>query len=210
MKEINYNELLNLFVSNREIDRINRPYFLQPFKQKDYYYATDAHAAIQLPASIVTLDYEERAQPKNIADLFEIKGTSEGEIDTIKLSNQLKPRTIDETEECELKCLDCNGEGTQECDMGYEHTCPECDGKGDYVSSRKTGKKIPNKKTPFQLNGTAFQYQNLKKLVDAAEILGKKKVKMFSTGKNKQVNFEIDYIKIIIMPLMDASGAIKM
>lgn len=194
---MNYKELLELFVSKDD----TREWLLQPFKQKDYYYATDAIVAVRLPVSIAKFDYKEQEKPKNIAELFEEQGTFKAEINIRKLDNQLKPNIIEETKEEKVKCYRCNGEGEAECEeCGGIGTCCDCEGEGRYIANVKTGKVIPDIKTPFKIKGKVFQYRNLKKLVDAAEILGKKKAKMYF--KEKQAIFEVGDIKILMMPVI--------
>lgn len=210
--EINYDQVFQLFISNDEL----RPLMCHPYKQGGKYYATDAHSMIILPIEKANLDYPEQDKP--ISDAVVPKETTCNiEIKISDLEAKLIPEIIDEIieEEKEDKCEECDGDG--EVEFEYDATsknkwqsftmeadCPICEGAGTITETIKkpTGKKIPNPAKKYKMFEVGFMYEQLKRLIDACNLLGVETItKTYGTPTNANI-FKCGDAVILIMPAM--------
>ena len=53
------------------------------------------------------------------------------------LNNIVEKEDDEEETYCEGECPDCQGYGYQECDLGHEHDCEECNGTGKIQVTEK-------------------------------------------------------------------------
>ena len=107
-----------------------RPYLSHPFSLGEFTYATDGRVAVRI-SRIETVEENEQA-PDTILKVFS---------DNLRALDQSisvpKPPQVDEVrcKACRTTgkvtlCQTCAGEGYQECDLGHEHDCEDCDGNG--------------------------------------------------------------------------------
>lgn len=197
--QTDYEKLFKLFVGTDEM----RTDMQTPFKQDGKYFATDAYSIIYIPIDKVELSYPEQDRPKASAVIVKETNCNIG-IKIADIDRQLVPTIIDETigEETEKECKNCDGDGVVECDMEHEHDCPDCYGGGKIITEiqKPTGKKIPMGHKLFRMDGVGFQYTQLRRLIDACNLMGVETItKVFGTSSRGNI-FECGEAKIMVMP----------
>ena len=198
--EINYKKAFELFIGKDQF----RPMMHQPFKQQGFYFATDGMGLIYVPTTEVELNYQEQDKPSCFLILPK-KEDLKIEINVNDIEARFTVELIDEivVKTKEVKCKECDGDGSVECDLGHDHECSECDGTGEIESEIKeaTGNKIPNPDKPFIMFGVAFAYWQLKRLIDTCKVLGVEQI-IKTNGSATQGNvFNLGKINVMIMPL---------
>jgi hypothetical protein len=211
--KVDYEKIFWLFAGEDESrEELNRP-----FKQEGMYYATDAHSLILLPVEKAELNFPEQYKPKAWAVVPQ-ESDCNVEINLADIERQLIPDLTDETitEEVRSKCTNSDCEkGVVECDMGHDHECPTCYGEGEIIESieKPTGKKKVREEKLFKMLGVGFQYKQLRRFVDACNLMGVKTVtKTFGTAWNKANLFKCGEATILIMPAIisgDEEGEFK-
>ena len=199
---IDYEGLLNMFCDKNHPKQI----FQQPFKQDGNYNATDAISAIYFPIeSELPFEYQDKINIASISPLLH----DPIEIDINKLEEKITSTTIlvDEYEEKEKQCNDCDGDGIQECDMGHEHDCPTCDGEGVIESKNPTGKKIPCETIIFRWMDIGFTRSQLIRLIKATNMLGEQKVYKVAGSPIKASLFKVGKANILISPCYIGEGS---
>lgn len=197
--EIDYKKLFQMFCGNDPY----RPVFHSPFKQQGRYFATDAHSMIFLPMDKAELDFKEVTELKATA-IIPKESNCNIEINVADIERQFIPNLIDDYEEC----IDCDGEGEQECDLGHMHDCDRCEGDGNV--KKHNGKKVPDQNTKFEMLGTAFTYKQLRRFLDAINLIGTKTVTKKFGEKRIGNYFEAGDFGLIIMPYkVDDSNELK-
>ncbi len=196
MEKLRLEQAMRIFVGNDVL----RPIFHKPYKQEGFYYATDAHALIRVVDSFI-LDFEFQEKP-NTKDVIKPSTHEPIEIDLVELEKHLDSVTPEVADTYE--CPDCNGYGTEECNLGHDHDCETCDGEGSreynpvrFVKDRYAKYKI--------WNGVIARNQ-LQKMFDACKILGIEKINKTAGEGNKQYKFETPEILFLIMPIMNTGN----
>lgn len=198
----------SLFVGTDEL----RPALLKPFKQNGFYFSTDAHSLIMAPENL-DLGYSEQQTP-DCLKVFPKDRNDPIEISIAHIEKILLEKTplIDET----IECSSCDGFGTEECNLGHDHDCEDCDGKGYFPTGN--GKKVHDKYArKYLLDGQHFQFTQLKRLIDACEILGFEDVNKVSGKDVKPLLLKKNDVTFLIMPtiidgedvIVDLSSAIE-
>jgi len=202
MKKKTAIELLEHFKGNFG----SRPNLNQPFTQKGYYYATDAHTLVQIPIGKVKakMPYEEQSEPKCGA----VVPTQKGKVpflvqDIVDAMASIKLKDELETLECDV----CSGMGDGECPCCHQDVeCEGCDGSGE-VDGEPTGRKIPESPhVCFRIMESHYYFDVLRKLVDAAKILGEDTVYRLAGEHNRAGLFKVGEAQVICMPMLLDSG----
>lgn len=175
-----------------------RDYLNSPLLKDGFYCATDAHSLIFVPESF-DLGFEKRDKPeflavvpKNLHEPFEIN-ISKIKKDVLATIPMI-PETID--------CDECEGCGTEECNLGHQHKCDECDGKGYF--DHPNGNEIPDNTVVCVIENVGnIAYLQLGRFLNACEILGIEKInKIAGEKENLPRLFESAEIKFAIMPCL--------
>lgn len=174
---MNYNfdekELFGLFVAKNSYNpRLNYPY-----RRDGYVYATDRHKLIRVKEDIVSGDYE-------VTDNMKLNVPTDNcdyiisDKDIEKLLSEIPQ--IEEMEEKEVKCPECDGTGEVDWEYrdkngnDYENCfeCPVCDGTGYVYSEVATGKMIHDPTATVKVGKSSIYYIHLKALLDAMRVIG--------------------------------------
>ena len=188
-------QVFELFTGNDYL----RPVMKTPFKRDGYYFATDAHSLVYMRDTI-DLGYAENLKAPNCLAVIPSERHEPILIDIFELEEEILGRTpiVDET----IDCYDCDGEGSEECNLGHSHNCNRCNGTGTVIA--KNPKKVLDPTTLYLLLGQCFLYPRLIKLIKACKILDCKTVnKVASTAKNRSAIFEDVNVTYLIMPNFD-------
>ncbi len=183
--------VLKIFVGDDPI----RPLLHSPIKQKDYLFATNAHALIGIK-NCMDLGYVEIDKTPNCLGVIPTERHEPIVFDISKIEKQILTLTpmVDET----VTCIDCSGEGKEECNLGHDHECERCDGKG-FVKKHPPN-KVTNPEAKYTLYETTYTADNLKRLIRACQFLDIKKINKVYGMPNRASLFEYENILILIMP----------
>lgn len=199
--EIDYEKVFQLFVDKGEGSRLE---MTKPFRRQGSYFATDGYSLITMPTEKAELNFQPQDSPK-AESVIPKDHNCNVEIKVADIERQLIPTMVDETitVETKNKCKnsDCE-DGYVECDMGHEHECPKCYGAGEIVTEteKPTGKQIPMGHKLFRMLQVGFQYTQLRRLVDACNLMGVETItKVFGTDKNGNL-FQCGDARILVMP----------
>ena len=180
---MNYNfdekKLFGLFVNENSY----KPMLNYPYRRDGYVYATDAHKLIRVKEDIVSGDYE-------VTDKMKLDIPIDNcdyiltDRDIEKLLSEIPQ--IEEKEEKEVKCPECDGTGEVDWEYrdkngkDYERSfeCPVCDGTGYVYSEVATGKLIPNPTTAVKVGKSSIYHIRLKSLLDAMRVVGVTEVRL--------------------------------
>lgn len=198
---VNYKKAFELFVGNDQL----RPEMHQAFKQGGYYFATDAMGLIYMPIEDAELNYKEQDKPPCIS-IIPKNAEMKKELNINDIEAKLIPELIDEMKVIEkiIKCTECDGDGSIECELGHCHECIDCDGKGEieFQIEEPTGNKIARPDKPFMIFNVAFAYWQLKRLIDTCKILGVEKItKVNGKGRGDNHVFSLGNVNVIISPI---------
>lgn len=194
--EINYEGIFKMFCKKTGYRRE----IMQPFTQNGKYYATDEISAISMPIG-GEMKLQEQAKPM-IESVIPKELHEPIEIDVAKFKEAIIKYAplVDEMKEEEHECRNCDGEGTQECNLGHDHDCEECNGNGIIESKNPTGNKIPDKKTVFFFMEAAMNFTELMRLIKASELLGVEKIYKIAGSDKKPFYFRVGKANILVMP----------
>jgi hypothetical protein len=103
--------------------------------------------------------------------------------------DQLK-RLTPPAEDVEDRCGQCNGHGTQHCDLGHKHACSECDGAGSKP-------RQPEIQFVGAL-GSVFSWLYFKKIIKAAELFGHE----FQYSHLQTHLFQFGEVQIVTTPII--------
>lgn len=167
-------KLFGLFVAD---DDMYRPILNNPYRRDGYVYASDGQKLIRVKEDIVSGDYE-------VTDNMKLNVPTDNcdyiisDKDIEKLLSEIPQ--IEEMEEKEVKCPECDGTG--EVDWEYRDKngkdyegcfeCPVCDGTGYVYSEVATGKMIPNTTITVKVDKNNIYYIHLKALLDVMRVVG--------------------------------------
>lgn len=198
--KIDYKKVFQLFVETRPGFTV----IYKPFRMKGTYFATDKYSLIALPVEKADLPFEYQNKPK-YENIFPKKYNCNVEISVADINRQLIPDMMDELHDdvtSKVECYKCGGEGETICNLGHWYECPLCKGEGSLIieTKRPTGKRIPNTDKVFTLLGVSFQYFQLRRLVDACNLMGVKKIIKVFKSKKKGNLFQCGDAEILIMP----------
>ncbi len=103
----------------------------QPWSAGEYTYAANGHIMVRVPRRD---DVPERSNVPLVQHIWD--GSLIGR-EKAKPLPKVPSLGVKSCETCEgsgrvVTCNHCAGEGVQECDMGHEHECEECDGDGEF------------------------------------------------------------------------------
>lgn len=194
----NNDAILKTYVSNDLL----RPALCVPFTWEGYEGATDGHTAIFIPAAessykrfgIDTYKFE---------TIFPERGV-ERHINVNDLRDKVASAPlVDETIEIKGKCTNCHGTGQYECDeCGQDAPCPECDGTGEGIEEKPTGKKIPHPLSPIDMNGAHFMLRLVSRLIATAEHFVVDEIVWTHEPRKLAPNeFLIGPARVIVMPM---------
>jgi hypothetical protein len=207
----NEKELLNLFVDEHDI----RPNFHEPFLNTKYeseVWATDGYSLLIVNHECLSGEYptQEITMPK----LMDKNCTTVITQDALRIALSECPQVDEEIRTGEYKkCKECGGRGEVEWEYfdnkdfchQRDFDCPCCDGSGysDEPITKKTGKKVPDKRACVLVDTMIAAVGQMSRLLKAMELLGVDEVRHTITSK-KDTNLFIvnDDIKILIMPYM--------
>lgn len=198
-QKIDYEKIFWLFAGDNKY----RPDMLQPFKRAGYYFSTDAYSMIIMQETLAELPFQKQERPE-AEKILPAEPMYEVEITVDDIDRQLVPDIIDEMEEeeKEVKCKDCGGDGSQECDLGHDHECDVCSGDGSYTDTieKPTGRKVADNNKNFRMLSVGFKYKELRRLVDACKMMGVERIKK-TNGTDRSGNFFVcGDVKILVMP----------
>lgn len=103
-----------------------------PFSRGDYSYATNGHIAVRVARRDDIAENEKAPKAENAfaraaTQLGDRNGASSiAMLPTAPTKSCMKCRGFGKI----VNCLECEGKGYRECDLGHEHDCEECDGDG--------------------------------------------------------------------------------
>lgn len=165
-----------------------------PFKQGEFYFATDGIALIQIPTSVIDMPIEANPIAPNAISVMPTDLHAPVLIDVSKLS-----RLIEEVVEMvpvQIECEICDGAGTIECNLGHEHDCEECSGRGTWDHDTK---KERDPDQVLVIDSVPLRVALLQRLIVAATALQVSTVsKIF--GKSERVClFSVGDARIILM-----------
>lgn len=197
-----YKTIFEMFCGQDEL----RLDFMTPFKQGDNYYATDGHALICVPCSIVKLDYKEQETP-NCKAVMPTDHTCSLPIPVKELRAKLTPVMVDEMKSKMEKCNECGGDGEVEYEYWtskktytMDADCPICEGEGSVGKDKPTGNKIPDPEAMYQIDGVLFGYEYLDRLIKVCELLDVDAAVKVAGAENKGNLFLCSDVKVLIMP----------
>jgi hypothetical protein len=193
-------QVFKMFVSTDEM----RTKLLQPFMQSGSYISTDGHSLIMIPVHKAELNYKEQADP----DVLKVmpKQNCDFTININQLEKNIIERSennIDEYDQPERECVQCNGEGFQECDLGHEHECGRCGGEGYYQPGKKTGKQKPAYNSAGTIGEGAFWWRELERFIKACRLLKIEDVRLLNVTKDKPALIQAGDFTFIVCPAME-------
>ena len=101
------------------------------------------------------------------------------------------------------ECNQCDGDGYQECDLGHEHDCEKCNGRGE-IKGDIIGDQFEYKKGEgdYFLSNGWFNPNYIFLLVKCSDILGELTIKLISGKEQNHAHiFQIgEDVTIIVMP----------
>lgn len=108
-----------------------RPHIAQPFTIGEYTYATNGVVAVRVPK--IDEVPENPNAPFNVTKLVDNALSAAGGV--LHGMPTVPPPNTEPCSHCKGEggftgCIDCHGNGYQECDLGHEHTCEKCSGNG--------------------------------------------------------------------------------
>jgi hypothetical protein len=154
-------------------------YMSTPWKVGEYAYSCDRYSAARIRVEKVPSVKEHKdGKPLSFPAFDSFKEFRVSELDEFINRGDL----VDEMDFSE--CQTC--EATGEVEWTFEHytkddNCPNCHGHGGF--SRKTGRMVPDQYRCVSIEGILFKMRFLKKLVDIAEFL---KIKTIKLGINNE------------------------
>ena len=200
-------KVFSLFCSTDEM----RPQLLKPFKNGNYTYATDGTIMVRCENERIDFEYENNETPPNAEKIVPEVNMSEildlDAIDWVSLMN------TDETigDGNDVECGHCDGQGSVEDNFLYkgkfydfEYECPVCDGSG-YEEEEKeipTGRKNFGAGDKIKLKNTFFVARKFYKIKMVKDIIGGDVELISYNGHDKAVVFKIQFLEIIIMPIL--------
>lgn len=197
----NIDELLLLFVSTDEM----RPKFMKPWREHDYVFASETHIIIRINGNLTETEYPAYDTPETNR-LFPA-GAPDGTVLFSDLEAVLAKAPMEDEmdgEDEEIKCEECDGEGTVTWDYktwSREFDCPACNGRG-YTGIRKakpTGRKIIDSRAGVMVGPLKFSAFLLGLLLEAMRYCGCGQAT--ATFGKKAARFSLsDDIDIIIAP----------
>jgi hypothetical protein len=187
-----------------------RPVFENPFVLGDKTYATDSYTLIRCDSSKIDFEFENKYEPPNAESVIPKINTSE--IINIDNIDWVSLMSADETisEENEVECGHCYGEGTYGDDFYYkgkrydfEYECPVCDGSG-YEEEEKqipTGKKIFPIDSVVRFKDLYFNASYFYRLKKVKDLLNQNiELISYSTNQNG-IMFRIGILEILLMQI---------
>lgn len=175
-KEIDFEGLFKLFTDKKSVA------LGIPFKHDDTYFSTDGKILLYIKDSDIHLSFKStEITPKAkyvIPDIFHEPVSVS--IENLKKGIEEKTPLIND----QRRCLTCDGDGEQECDLGHLHDCNDCGGRGYF---KKHDKFIPDESVNFKLFDTAISRTYLLKLIYIADFLGHDVIYKVSEHDNKIV-----------------------
>ena len=193
---INYDELLQLFVSTDQL----HPHFSHPNTQEGYVYATDGHHIMRVPSHLVTGDYPNEYKGRFISIWPNPERWLDDPIqyDPQSIQNAILeiPRLIVEEK---VDCDKCKGSGIIHCDCcGRDNDCNECDGDGIIATGKKEEIADPDYYIRFE-GVTNLNARFLHNLLRCAESTGQPIYLLTVCDKEVQI-FQTGEIEVGIMP----------
>ena len=192
-----YNKIFKLFVGNDDL----RPKMHHPFRYKDYWCATDAHAMVYIPVDIADVEHSE--ETINCSPFIPPQVTCHHVVNVADFKSKLIVELVPDETDCE----ECDGSGVVEYeydgkDISDTQTldCPLCNGHGTITNSKKL---VPNVYANFRYKGVVFSYRNLIKLVSACEEMGEETFTVIHLDARKASYFKVAELTILIMPVMN-------
>lgn len=151
-----------------------------------------------------TIKFVRRTTPDALDVIDTFKGNQSIKYDVSKLIACMN-RDCEMEDEFEIPkeiCSRCDGAKSITCDLGHEHSCPDCGGNGVIGGHKPTGKKIPNKRTIFSFNGVNITYETLYQyVIRTAMDLDCQTITLVYFDENKPMVFEIGEAGVLIMPV---------
>lgn len=101
----------------------------EPWSVDQYTYASNGHVLVRVARRD---DAPEKENALNVAQLWE---AFDEKADFVGLP-KTPAFTVTRCLHCRgsgavVQCIECDGEGTLECDLGHDHECEECQGEGE-------------------------------------------------------------------------------
>jgi len=187
-------EYLKLFAPYCSIDPL-RPDMHDIFKEGGKHFATDGHTLIYIDEAICPDLAEENPKSPMPSKLPIDKRTPTFQISTTKLIEVLK--TAQQINE-RIDCVECEGEGYQECNLGHDHECEYSDGNGFHG----TDKLVPSPTQGFIINDTVMSHRYLTRLANTASTLEVLIIDMILTQEAGICLFQLGEVFVLIMPMV--------
>jgi hypothetical protein len=175
-----------------------------PFKKDGYFVATNGHRLISIPEDYMNLGYDLALKPpQRLKTLIECTGGTEYQILSKDLMVFIEKNAlmVPESEEC----FECGGVGGNECDLGHEHECEECNGSGKMILNDP--KSIKDEQTIFEIHGVWYSYMELKNLILSIDSLGVGSFSLINHENLKAGIVRMFPFTFLIMPCRKITGA---
>ena len=202
---MNIQKLFNLFVSNDDF----RTEMQTPFKQGNYYIATDAHSMVYAECDKIELECEERLKPDALhITKSELHEPIKVDINLIGSFINDKHKEMNEIIEKVGTCPACNGRREVEWKFEYkyedfemDYECPVCEGSGESMQEIETDKIVVDHSTIYEIFDSKFSYTLLERLVNSCRIIGEPCYKIRGI-KSQSFHFKCGGFTIVLMPML--------
>lgn len=213
-----YNEILNLFVG-----KDCREWMRNPFVIGNKVFATDGHMLVAFDSSRVDCSKVEAQDKNKLNRVYPKKDNCSHHISYTLLSEHInkivKVPEISTNEE-EIKCHECDGEGEVEwefCDSNgrnhyMEDDCPVCGGSGinGKIIKTPTGRMIIPDKAECKIGNSFFRVNLINKIFEVMTILGGVDAELvFQKDKMQASMFRVQDVDILIMPISEKKGRLS-
>lgn len=188
-----YLQVLNIFKSKDFL----KPGLTTPHLQDGKYYASEGQTMVFFNESLCPGIASKNEYAPDYLSVIPTDSNSEIIIDGAKIQeliNNLVPK-IDETK----ACLYCDGEGFQECDLGHEHDCEQCEGQGFIKVMPIT--QVINPEAFILIYDVCFTVKFFQKLLSAMHVFNIKECLWVKKEANKANLFTLGDITILLMPV---------
>ena len=182
--------ILEKFTSKKEGSELSKIYFAD-----GYSYASNQHIMVKAPGVV-----EGSIENDKFSDVFKtnmVAGEKVADLNLSDLKKFLDPfRT--EPKYSKMLCIDCDGDGTLECDLGHDHECEDCNGEGEVDDISKFIGMGFEKLFTIQLYSKLFNPHYLDQLTDLSDY-----AEVFKVPGRLQYLFKMKEYDAVIMPKKD-------
>lgn len=198
----NFDQLFSHFVSDDECS----PGLRQPNTTDDFVWATDRHALIKVPQSLLDKQYPSHEKAPKVGPVLAATHILPEPV-TIK-AKQLMDILGEIPKEKDVKwvtCPECKGEGGEECFCcGHYTECENCDGEGEIKMDDTTLPLVyPFEGYGIRIGEAVFSPLIVGALETALVELDASEFQLVGGAPNRQHLFRIGEVEVILMPKME-------